>query len=66
LNVRFALSKSGDPGNDPLKRWWAIALLATAWHFITHAHDVAREIEGELTVLTAEADIGWKPLPEST
>ncbi len=47
--------------NDRLKRWWAIALLATARHFITHAHEVARGIEGELTVLGAEADSGWKP-----
>ena len=51
---------------DPLKRWWAIALLATARHFITHAHEVAREIEGELTALKADADIGWKPSPERT
>jgi radical SAM superfamily enzyme YgiQ (UPF0313 family) len=34
--------------NDPLKRWWAVALLASGHHFIHYARDVASQLEGEL------------------
>jgi radical SAM superfamily enzyme YgiQ (UPF0313 family) len=40
---------------DPLKRWWAFALLASGHHFINYARDVASQLEGEQRRLAAES-----------
>ncbi len=49
--------------NDPARRYWSFGLLALARHFISHAADVARELEGRLAE-GREEQLVWEPLPE--
>ena len=50
--------------NDPMRRFWAFGLLALSRHFISHAGDVARQLESELAADHAGEHVGWKALPE--
>jgi radical SAM superfamily enzyme YgiQ (UPF0313 family) len=49
--------------NDPTRRYWSFGLLALARHFISHAADVARELESRLAK-GQEEQLVWKALPE--